>query len=425
MIRFLTYLLMLVMLLGCNIPTSPQETTPAPLPTNTVAVTATNTPSIPTPEAQITTLRIWVPPQFDPSAETPAAELFNARLKEFALRRPETKIEVRVKALEGQGGILDSLITSNAAAPLAVPDLVIMPREMMETAAIKGLLHPFDGLTTTMEDADWYGYARQLALLQNSTFGIPFAGDALILVYRPDIIDEPPASWADALNNPAPIAFAASDPQALLTLTYYQASGGILLDDSERPMLDPAQLTPIFTYYQQAVTAGLLPFWITQYETNEQAWEAFEQKQTNMVITWLSRYLENPPADAALAQIPSSDGAPITTATGWVWVLSSPDSNKHEITTQLAEFLTTSDFLAKWTTAANSPPTRPSSLENWGDPSVKTLISEILPSAKLIPPQDILNTVGPVIRDATISILKDKIDPEIAAQTASDTLKNP
>ena len=56
--------------------------------------------------------------------------------------------------------MLDMLTTSSTAAPLALPDLIALPQHTLENAAIKGLLFPFDGLTSLMEDADWYEFAN-------------------------------------------------------------------------------------------------------------------------------------------------------------------------------------------------------------------------------------------------------------------------
>jgi len=244
--RLLIIPLFVIFLVGCNVPTLSTETNPTVTPTETPSPTITHPITTQSPETTIITLQIWVPPQFDPGNDTPAAEVFNTRLKEFVVRRPETKIEVRVKALEGPGGLLDSLTTANAAAPLSVPDLIALPRDIMETAAIKGLLHPYDGLTSSMDEPDWYGYARQLASLQNSTFGIPFAGDALVMVYRPAAVEKQPSTWVEALENQKPLVFAAADPQALFTLALYQSLGSALLDDEERPVLEPNQLAPVF-----------------------------------------------------------------------------------------------------------------------------------------------------------------------------------
>ena len=81
---------------------------------------------------------------------------------------------MRIKAPDGPGGLLDSLTTASAAAPLALPDLVALPRPIMETAALKGLVHPYQNLTSPIDEPDWYPYARQLARLQDSIFGIAF-----------------------------------------------------------------------------------------------------------------------------------------------------------------------------------------------------------------------------------------------------------
>ncbi|RPH57050.1 MAG: hypothetical protein EHM81_12165, partial [Chloroflexi bacterium] len=100
-------------------------------------------------------------------------------------RRPGLQIEVRVKAESGPGNLLNSLSATRAAAPSILPDLVALSRADLEAATANGLLHSLDGLTTLPDDPDWYPYARQMAHIQNTTFGLPFAGDALVLVgYR-------------------------------------------------------------------------------------------------------------------------------------------------------------------------------------------------------------------------------------------------
>ena len=104
-----------------------------------------------------------MPPEFDPASSKPAGKILQSRLGEFTNRRPGVRIEVRVKETSGTGGLLDSLTTASAAAPQALPDLVALPRPELETAALKGLLHPFRDLSTPIEDPDWFEYARQLA----------------------------------------------------------------------------------------------------------------------------------------------------------------------------------------------------------------------------------------------------------------------
>ena len=144
-----------------------------------------------------------------------------------------------------------------------------------------------------------------------------------------------------------------------------------------------------------------------------------------MVITWASRYLQNPPVDAAGAPIPTQDGIPFTLATGWAWALASPDPARQAISAQLAEFLTTGEFLAEWTAASGFIPPRSSALSGWANVSMQTLLNQVAPSARLFPSMDVLATLGPVLQEATIDILKDQADPVTAAEAAVGMLARP
>jgi hypothetical protein len=107
-----------------------------------------------------------LPPSFDPDSGDYGS--CQKRLDEFTQQHPGIELEVRVKALSGTGGLLDSLVTTSAAAPQAMPDLVALSREDLESAALKGLLHTYTGPTDIQDGPDWYDYARQLAQIQNS-----------------------------------------------------------------------------------------------------------------------------------------------------------------------------------------------------------------------------------------------------------------
>jgi multiple sugar transport system substrate-binding protein len=399
--------------------------TPSALPTSALTPVTTPLPQeTPTPAGPVT-LVVWVPPQFDPASGTPAGNLLKARLAEFSDRRPGVQVEVRVKAANGVGGLLDTLTTASAVAPRALPDLVALPRSVLETAAQKGLLHPFDGLTTAMEDLDWYEYARQLAHLQNSTFGLPFAGDALALAYHPSTNSPSPSDWSKALESTGPLAFAAADPQALLTLTLYQSAGGPVQDDQGRPILDAKVLAEVLKFYQDGVKSGLLPEWVAQIQTDDQVWESLKQRRANQAATWASHYLTEPMTDTAQAPLPTQSGTAFTLATGWMWALASPQPERHELSAELAEFLTDREFLSRWTEAAGVLPVRPSSLQTSSGSISELLQSQILLSAKSFPPADVMSSLGPALQQATQQVLKGESDPQAAAQDAAKSLAGP
>ena len=421
--RPLVTILLLLALVSCsNQPPPPATTvlTETPAPVNTVIPTDSlaSTPEVPV------SLRIWVPPQFDPGTGTPAAIIFQARLNEFATQH-NLQIELRVKSIEGSGGLLDALSAASAAAPLALPDLVALPRPLLEAAAIKGLVRPLDGLTQALDSPDWYDYARQLAHLQNSTFGLPFAGDALVIVYRPSVVGTPPGDWGNSLKSKGPLAFPAADPQALVTLALYQAAGGRVQDGQGRPTIDPVVLSQVLTYYQQAAQAKWMPYWLTQFETDNQSWEAYRLNQSALVITWSSHFLAEMPSDGEVAVLPTPSGAAYTLATGWVWAIASPRQEQQILAAQLAEFLTSENYLAQWTYSAGFLPPRATALSAWPETAPRSLISQVSSSAHLISPAELLSSLGPPLQQAVIQVLKEQADPMAAAQSAATKLSNP
>ena len=447
--RRLILVLLILLAAGCDSLGLPLESPGLePLPTSTRTPSPTLSPTLtPPPDSQPTsagpvTLTMWLPPQFDPASGSAAGNLLAERLEEFSLRRPGVRLDVRIKALDGAGGLLDSLTAASAAAPLALPDLIVLPRPLMEAAALKGLLHPLDGLALSLDNTDWYDYAIELSRLQDTSFGIPLAGDALLLAYRPGILSEPPKTWEEVLVSENPLIFAAADPQAATSLAFYMAAGGPVQDDQGRPALDETILAQLLVFFQTAEQNQVMPYWLTQYETFEQAWGGYLETPAAMTITWWSRYLreevtlaeaiplpeeeeaveEDPLAAAAL---PTPTGTPYTLATGWALCLGGSQPARQPLAIELAEFLTESNFLASWSEAASLLPPREEALNGWRDTTARTLASRVASSAHLFPSTDVLTSLAPHLQQATLQILKQQAEPVSLAQTTVERLANP
>jgi multiple sugar transport system substrate-binding protein len=380
----------------------------------------------PTPSGPVI-LHIWLPPQFDPASGSAAGILLQSRLDQFTDTHLEVKIEVRLKAVEGPGGLLEALTTAGAAAPLVLPDVIALPRPLLEAAALKGLIHSYGDQPSPLDDPDWYDYARELGRLQDSTFGLPFAGDALALLYRSDQVPTPPQDWASLLATSGPLIFPAADPQALFTLALYQSAGGPVQDDLGRPMLEVNTLYKVLTFYQDAVRVNLMSYTLAQFDTDEQAWMAYQNGQALMAVTWISRYIagRGPASAIRLELLPTSDGAPFTLATGWVWALASNQPERQALGAQLAEYLSSTDFLTDWSLSIGYLPTRPSSSAAWGDAELQSLLDQVSRSAHLAPSIDVLSSLGVPLSQAVVQVLKQQSDPLTAAQEAVDYLKSP
>ena len=420
--RFLIFAILLFLLAGCaNISSLLSTPEPATLATNTPVTIITSTP---TATPTITpggprTLRIWVPPQFDPSAETPAGALLQERLDEFVARRPGLQIEVRVKAESGTSGLLNALTATRSAAPSAMPDLVALSRADMESATTKGLLHPLDGLTTLPDNPDWYPYARQMAHIQNTTFGLPFAGDALALVgYRYPL----PTVWNE-LPEETLFIFSAADPHALFTLSLYLSAGGTLQDSQGLLAIDEAILAKALSLYVPDAENQFISPQVITYENNEQSWNAFREQRGNLVVTWISRFLQEQTLPLALAPLPGIETDQYSLATGWSWALAGSNPENQPLAVELAEFLSDSQFLAEWTQAAGYLPTRPTALSSWADAQIQLILIQTAESAILIPGEDLLVTVGPLFAEATLSVINGEQLPAEAAQFVVEQLK--
>jgi ABC-type glycerol-3-phosphate transport system substrate-binding protein len=351
--------------------------------------------------------------------------LLQERLDQYTNQRPDVRIETRVKASSGSGGLLDSLSSANAAAPLIVPDLILLPRSSLEIAALKGLLFPYDGLTEPLSEGDWYPFALELGQIQSSTFGLPFVGNSMISLYRPSAIENPAIDWPSAVEAGQPIAFPAAEEEALFPLAQYLSTGAPVQDAEGRAFLDSAALIDVLSFFQEAEATGVMPSWLTQFTNDEQSWEAYTENRVNTTITWINRYLSTLPGDTAAAPIITQDGTPFSLATGWVWALSNPQTERHALSVDLAEFLTDGEFLSAWSETAGFLPPRTAALNGWSNVALRNLVSTVVESAILIPPNEVMAAVGPALGQATVDILKQQSTPSRAAVQAIESLDNP
>ncbi|MFZ3071545.1 MAG: extracellular solute-binding protein [Anaerolineaceae bacterium] len=376
------------------------------------------TTPVPEPEE----LTIWLPAELSPQGEDQAAVLLQSRLDAFA-EAQDLEIQVRVKNLSGAGGLLDALTATNAAATEALPDLIVLNRKDLETAALKSLVYPLDELTTIVDGEDWFPYARNLSLIQNVVYGIPFVGDPLALVYdaRLDLI--PSSDWAGIASNAGVLIFAADDPQAAFPLTLYMAQGGLVEDTQRHPILEEEPLTDTLTLLRAANSAGHIYQLSLEYQDSSKVWEAFETGQANMAVAPISQVLQALKQEPGTQPIPTVVEMPVTTASGWVWAVTTPQPERQKLAVALAENLVEPGFLSGWTESLGRLPARPSALDAWQDEALKITLGKISSTAVVYPSNEVLTSIAPVLRNATLLVLRDNASLEETAKQAVESLK--
>lgn len=382
---------------------------------------ATSTPPEPilteTPPAvsQSPILRVWLPTQFNPASGNDAATLLGERLAQFGAQHDGLEIEVRLKKMDSENDIVNVLSLTNAAAPGALPDLILLSRPDLESAALSGLLHPIDGLSTSLEDPDWYAYAQQLAHLQNTGYGLPLAGDALALVYYPELGTL--VSWEDVFASRGQLVFPAGNTDGLVALSLYVSAGGEVLDAQGLPTLEVDALTRVLTLVQEGVSADVFSPSLVNVTTEAQTLQIYRTGSagTNKGIIWILNYRAD--EDGAITPLPGLGEVPFSYATGWVWALAGANPENQQLAVELAEFLVADEFIGEWTRLMGYLPTRPSSVEE----NDRTLTA-ILESAHPVPSNDVVAILGPLMQEALTRVLNGE-QPEAVAASVVEKLR--
>jgi ABC-type glycerol-3-phosphate transport system substrate-binding protein len=390
----IAYLVIFLSLAGCadlaSLLTTP-TTSPRPQGTTTPEPSVRETSTSPA-SAEPRLLRVWLPPHFDPNANTNAAALLRRRLAEFQSSQRGLRIEVRIKALEGKQSLLNSLAVTSIAAPAALPDLVALPRVDLESAASTGLLRPMDGLSTLLDDPNWYPFARDLGHIQNIGYGLPFAADALVLIHRPNLEI---GSWEDILASEEPLLLPPDNSRLLALLSIYVSVGGKLVNEQGLPTLEEQSLNRVLTIFQDGLEAGTFSPSSLETTSNE---ESVQGDRTGLTLNWAVNNWTR--TQNTMQPVPGQGVSPHAFADGWLWALAGSAPENQQMATELAEFLMEDAFLNEWTGEAGYLPTRVT-LEDGKNAE----INAVLESAQVLPPDEVVAILGPILSQAVNRVL--------------------
>ncbi|HHX07920.1 MAG TPA: hypothetical protein GX730_00595 [Chloroflexi bacterium] len=376
----------------------------------------TETPALPPSK-----LILWLPPAFDPNNESEAGTILQEKLNLFAY---ENKIEiiVRVKSQTGAGSLTDALTAAKAAVPEVLPDLIALSAPELQLAAERDLIYPHEALTQLLDENDWYPFGHQLSEADDLIVAVPAIGDSLSLVYDSVYPFIPSDDWTNVKGNYGYFAFAADDPQGKFLLLLYMAVGGEVMDGQGYALLQEEPLIEALQILKDGRNARHISSLSLGFQNESQPWQSFLDRALNtavvpvsLVLTGLDESKDQP--DPALTQPDFSLG------TGSAWALGSPDPARQELALKLLSQLSETEFLARWSEAMGKLPARPSALGYWTHPTLKPALEVIAQNVELYPPEDILNKLGPILRNATLLILRDNASVSETARLAVESVK--
>jgi ABC-type glycerol-3-phosphate transport system substrate-binding protein len=359
------------------------------------------------------TLILWVPDDFAINSGEQVQKLLIDRLDAFEINNPGISIDLRFKNVKQKESMMDLLNTANRVAPSVLPDLILLNRNDMETAAIKGLLVPFDHFPTNAENYGLYPGIEDPGKLQGSTFGIPAAGDGLFLIDKKIGGEQLPA-WSDILSSSIKIGLNLNDPNGTVFIALYLSGGGELTDDNGKPHLDPVIFTKLLAFIRQTRIQSAFPDWALLASDWTEVSKRFENGESDMEINWYSSTRKNGLNQYRYHGLPGLSDSSATILSGWYWSIANSAPDRPSIRMELLSFLSQPVFASPWSNIAGYLPVSNQEWPIFGPSS--TEMQSVLDSAKPLPDTSILITVGPVIRDAAIRAYtsSDSID-EIAA----------
>ena len=400
-------------LAACTPGGAPQPTV---TPTTPPILPSTLEPVTPTPSPMV--ISIWVAPAFAPSPDTRAGSQLAERLAEYQVRHPEVRLEVRIKEASGPAGLVHTLRVTSAAAPAALPDLILLDASGLAEAAAEELIDAYPGELPLPQETDWYPFALEPTRIEGTTYGIASASQAEVLVYDPRRYARPPADWSVILGGPAPFLFPAADPSAAFSLAQYLALDGSLTQDNGSPGMEPAVLEEVLTFYGSAYNAGVLPLTTRQFQDAGQTWKAYNEGRAASAVAPLSAWMAKP-GESAAVPLPTREADGTCLTTSWSWAVVTRKDLAQEATVDLVEWLSDPFFLGPWSHALGMLPPNQFALEAWPDGPGSTLAGQLVRIAQPMPVDAVLDVAGPAIQTAVDDVLSGAMSPQEAALQAA------
>jgi ABC-type glycerol-3-phosphate transport system substrate-binding protein len=416
-------LILSVILPACTVTPTPGGSQSTPIPQETLDASTLAPTSTPGETQRQTTLTLWVAPIFSPSVEGAAAELLAERLAAFEAAHEDVEIDVRVKPVSGQGNLIETLEAATAAAPEALPDLIGLNPAGLYTAALKGWVVDLGSIMTEFTDPNWFEHAAAAAQIDGEYFGVPFASQAEIFIFRNEGYLQAPQVWNDLLNTSSTFLFPAGDREAGLTLSYYIRLGGELYNEEGRPTLDASLVASVLELYALAQASALLPAAAAELTSTAETWQDWIDGQADAAVVPLSLALENYNPDSMTASlIPSQSEPGFSLSKTWTWAIATTDPDRQRLALELIDWLSEPEFLGPWTQALHLLPPDSMSLDQWSSGTQKDLVEQIALAAVAYPGPEELATFGPVLYSAVQAVIASDLPPSTAVEEALQLL---
>lgn len=436
--RLLPFLVLTVWLglVGCGLLNEGSDPNATATPTVFISPTPALTPSpdgtastngeatLSTPAPDLLTLRLWTTEEISPRSEVRGGPVLVEQLNAFDAAHPELALDVQLKAVTGQGGVLNYLRTGRTVAPTILPDVVLLQASQLAAATQEGLIYPLNDLIAPELVDDLYPAAANLSRVNNALMGYPFFLTGLEhLAYNSTAITTTfPITWTGLMTQPeAAFVFpAASQSGSRLLLQLYLAAGGTLTNEAGQPNLQVEPLTQALNLINRGRQTGTLLLESDNLTTNAEAWQLFQTGPANVVPTSARNFLDNRSfvLNSQYAALPGPNGPLVPLVDGWVWVITTPDPLRQVLAAELISWLVSDATMGEWSMVTAQLPARRGAFAFW---TLETPYQEFLQNQLELAqpfPAAANNTILTALGNALFVVIDGSKTPEVAASEA-------
>lgn len=423
-------LVVLAVATGCStsgsaplVNSAPDTPLPSLVSARNVAVGQPAAQTTPVVEAtpQKTLVTVWWPDELYPDTNTAAAAIFNDQLDLFRVTYPSYEIELRRKRTSGLGGILATLRTAAPVAPGALPDLTLIRRSDVITAAREGLIVPIgDWIPADLTGTNLIAGTLALGEVDGTLYGIPYALTIQHTVYRPTVFSDPPLSFDAVIAAGTPYLFNAGEsPVSWTVLLQYFGAGGRLFDDSGGATLNLDALMAVLEYYARGVRGGVFTVRLLDYSTLNDYWNAFVNGEAHIASVSSRTFLgmKSSVQNIAYAPIPSLDGSSLTVLDGWLWVVTTQNPDRQQRALAFLAWMMRVGQHGAFTEALGMVPSQTRALRLWDDRAYAEFAETLITTAFVFPEERRNNAAAAALQEAVADVLRGT-SPEIAADEA-------
>ena len=404
--------------------------TPAPTGTALSTNSATRMPTgEPTPDTNLS-LRIWWPDTLYPDN----ADFLDQQIREFVSASPfDVGIDFRRKRTQDVGGIMSTLRSASRVAPDALPDITLIRRQDLVSAAQENLIFPIDDLISNVVEADLYDSALALGEFQGVTYGLPYLVEVEHLAYRGDPdVEEPELNeftFDEILDKQVNFVFAGGRANGVNNVFYvqYLDAGGTLPDADGTIQPNRDALLSILSFYENARRLGIVDERILEFSrvsdyqlglvTGE-----YDAAVVDSTTFFMLRADEN---DLQAAYIPTESGSPIGVIGGWMWVITTDDADQQELAAEFIDWMMQSERQSTFAGMVNMLPSQQSVLQSLNEDLTDALLLDNILENAVLPLTD--NNGGVFARamqNAFVSVITGENTAEEATDAVFDQLAN-